>query len=82
MLTVKFVKYLDNRDDGPTPLEGICLRQAKAVHVIIEKDGRQVVQCGDAPGETFEATVGPGERCSYGIAYVMNDAGKTVETIR
>jgi hypothetical protein len=81
MLTVKFVKYLD-QGDGPVATEAVCLRQATAVHVTIEKDGRQAVQCGDAPGETFEVTVGGGEHCSYNVAYVMNDAGRTVETIR
>lgn len=81
MLTVKFVKYLD-QGDGPVATEAICLRQASAVHVTVDKDGRQSVQCGEAPGETFEHTVGGGEHCVYNVAYVMNDAGKTVETIR
>lgn len=83
MLTVKFVKYDRTAPQkGPASVQAINVRQAAAVHLVIEKDGRQAVQCGDAPGETYAATVGPGADCAYDVAYVMNDAGRTVETIR
>lgn len=81
MLTVKFMKYNRSEENVPNSVAGICVREAPAVHVVIEADGRQVVQCGDAPGETFEATVGEG-MCAYHVAYVMNEAGRTIETIR
>lgn len=81
MLTVKFMKYNRNETDVPNSVAAICVREAEAVHLIIGADGRQVVQCGDAPGMTFEATVGEGV-CAYHVAYIMNEAGRTVETIR
>jgi hypothetical protein len=81
MLTVKFMKYDENDGFQPTHTTGLCIRHATAVHVRYEANGRAVVQCGDAPGETFELTVGEKE-CAYNVAYVMNDAGKTVDTIR
>jgi len=80
MLTVKFMKYDRSHSDVPNPLEEILIREATAVHVRREKDGRKVVQCGDAPGETFDITVGE-DMCAYNVAYVMNDLGRTVETI-
>lgn len=83
MLTVKFVKYGPGvADQAPAPLEAISIRQAASVHLRFEKDGRQVLQCGDAPGETWEATVGLRNDCRYTLAYIMNEAGKTVDTIR
>ena len=81
MLTIKFVKW-DAREDRPAGAESISFRQAKSVHVRYEDDGRTVLQCDDAPDETFEATVGAWEVCSYSVAYVMNNAGRTVDTIR
>ena len=81
MLTVKFLKYGPEAADRPTYTDAICVRTAKSVHVRYEADLRAVVQLGDAPGETFELTVGAKE-CAYSVAYVMNEAGKTVETIR
>lgn len=81
MLTIKFMKYGDAQPEHrPAFTQGICIRHANAVHVRYEADLRAVVQCGDAPGETFETTVGPD--CSYSVAYVMNEAGRTVDTIR
>lgn len=81
MLTVKFMKYGPSGDGNPTYTEGVCVREAKAVHIRHEADLRTVVQLGDAPGETFEVTVGESE-CMYSVAYVMNEAGRTIETIR
>lgn len=82
MLTVKFMKYGSGESDKPSFTEGICIRQTPAVHIRYEADLRCVVQCGDAPGNTFEATVGDRPDCAYNVAYVMNDSGRTVDTIR
>jgi hypothetical protein len=57
------------------------VREAKTVHIRHEADLRTVVQLGDAPGESFEATVGA-EQCMYSVAYIMNEAGRTIETVR
>ena len=82
MLTVKFMKYGSCSDEQPSHTEGICVRECNAVHVRYEeRRSRAVVQCGDAPGDTFEVTVGEDE-AAYNVAYVMNEAGRTVETIR
>jgi hypothetical protein len=70
------------RDGGPESTTGTSLRESQTVHVRYEKDGRTVLQLGDAPGETFETTIGERPDCSYRVAYVMNEQGKTVETIR
>ena len=88
MLTVKFMKHAPEHEQQPTHTEAVCVRGAKSVHVRYEAyhdpsdtPPRAVVQCGDAPGETYEATVGP-KNCSFSVAYIMNEAGRTVETIR
>jgi hypothetical protein len=83
MLTVKLMKFEANADPGrPASTDGICVRECKAAHVRYEVDGRKVLQLGDAPGETMEVTVGERIDCSYTVAYIMNEAGRTVETIR
>lgn len=83
MFTVKLMKYEYLHGDGaPASTTGISVREANAVHLTFDKDGRQVLQLGDAPGETMEVTVGSREDCSYSVAYIMNAGGKTVETIR
>jgi hypothetical protein len=81
MLTVKFFKYERSEENVPNATAGICVREAEAIHVRYEADMRAVVQCGDAPGETFEATVGE-VNCAYQVAYIMNEAGRTIETVR
>lgn len=82
MLTVKFMKYGPSSTDQPTHTEGVCVREGASVHIRYEADGRAVLQIGDAPGDTFEATVGDRTDCQYHVAYVMNEAGRTVETLR
>jgi hypothetical protein len=86
MFTVKLMKYdyASSLDGVPSPASttGISVREANAVHLRIEKDGRQVLQLGDAPGDTMEVTIGSREDCAYNLAYIMNAAGKTVETVR
>lgn len=81
MLTVKFMKYGPAFEQQPTHTEAICIREAAAVHVRYGADGRAVVQCNDAPGETYEVTVGDKES-SFNVAYIMNKEGRTVETVR
>jgi hypothetical protein len=86
MFTIKLIKYESNKSVNgtqvPSSTKGISVREANSVHLIIEEDGRQVLQLGDAPGETMEVTVGSRQDCSYSVAFIMNASGKTVETIR
>jgi hypothetical protein len=81
MLTVKLMKYVPS-DGKPSFTEGVTVRECKAAHVRYEADLRCVLQLGDAPGETMEVTVGDRPDCAYSVAYIMNEAGRTVETIR
>lgn len=83
MLTVRLVKYGPHSTNEPTRTEMYSVREANAIHVRREADGRQVLQLGDAPGETQDVTVGMDRTdCSYDIAYVMNSTGKTVDKIQ
>jgi hypothetical protein len=82
MLTVKLIKYRSNGPSTPSSTEGVSIRECNATHVKYEEDLRCVLQLGDAPGETMEVTVGDRADCSYTVAYIMNEAGRTVETIR
>ena len=83
MFIVKLMKYEPTASEKvPSATAVISIREAIAVHVRYETDLRAVLQLGDAPGETFEVTVGDRPDCSYNIAYIMNAQGKTVETIR
>jgi hypothetical protein len=82
MLTIKLVKYEEAcSNNAPAYTEAVCVREAKAVYVTMLPDLRAMVQCGDAPGDTFEVTVGKKD-CSYNVAYIMNEHGRTIETIR
>ena len=81
MLTVKLMKY-GPTNDKPSFTEGVSIRECKTAHVRYEADMRCVLQLGDAPGETMEVTIGERADCSYNVAYIMNDAGRTVETVR
>jgi len=89
MLTVRLVKYgsdptADSR--APTHTEAYAIREAEAVYVNYENDGRCVVQLGEpgAPGaaQPERVTVGGGQHCQYSVAYVMNQAGRTVDKIQ
>lgn len=83
MLIVKLMKYeATEPETAPSATAGISIREANAVHVRYEADLRTVLQLGDAPGETFEVTIGNRPDCAYSVAYIMNASGKTVETIR
>jgi hypothetical protein len=82
MFTVRLVQYAENVAGQPTATAGYSIREAKTVHVRYEPDMRAVLQLGDAPGETDEFTIGSAPNCAYNVAYVMNERGKTVDTIR
>jgi len=83
MLTVRLEKFGPHSTDAPTPTELYSVREANAIHVRVEADGRKVIQLGDAPGETHEVTVGMDRTdCAYHVAYVMNASGKTVDKIQ
>lgn len=85
MLTVKFMKFnvpegtgSTDGSDLPSFTDGVMVRECKSIHLSFE-DCVTKVQLNDAPGDTFETTVGPS--CPYQRAYVMNGGGQTVETI-
>lgn len=82
MLTVKLLKFGPGEDLEPSYTEAISVHECKAVHTRFETGGRCVLQLGNAPGETMEVTIGRRSDCSYSVAYVMNEAGRTIETIR
>ncbi len=86
MLTVKLLKYSvdDPATPGPAYLMSTCVRPAKAVHVRRELGlgSRSVMQLGDAPDDTVEVTIGDSTDCQFSVAYIMNEQGRTVETIR
>ncbi len=83
MFTVRLEKYAETKPGYPTATEVYSIREAKTVHVRYENN-RAVLQLNDAPGEdTTEITVGSlAADCSYNVAYIMNEQGKTVDTIR
>lgn len=88
MLTVKFMKYekqyvVEKCAFVPVLTEHVAIYSAPSVHLSFEKDGRQKVQLGDAPALTVEFTVGEQRKdTQYDVAYVMNENGKTIDTIR
>lgn len=71
---------------APMTTEAVVLHPAKAVFVeLSDKHGRQVVGVQNPVNDEIERfTIGSWERrdVMFNVAYVMNDAGKTVETIR
>lgn len=84
MLTVKLVKYDETPPTIPVPTktDAYSIREAASLHVRYEKDGRTVVQLGDAPGETQEFTIGSYRAdTAYSVAYVMNHTGRTIDKI-
>ena len=79
MLTIKLMKY------GPeglpftpaTYVQAIAMHSAKDVYLDYEKDGRAVLRFNDTA-----ITVGDRGDTSYDVAYILNETGKTVDTIR
>ena len=85
MLTVKFLKYGPADTDQPSYTESVVLRPADVVFVeCSDVHGRQVVGVQHPKtGEIDRYTIGTNRSdVMFNVAYVMNDAGKTVETIR
>jgi hypothetical protein len=95
MLTVKLMKFskptYSGSTDGPTTrdpgyTETIVVHPAEAVFVeCSDKHGRQVVGVqSPKSGEIERFTIGDAERddVMFNVAYVMNEAGRTVETVR
>lgn len=83
MFTVKFVTYDRPVAGVPASTRYFALRVAAAVYVEMEADGRQVVRLNGIPGATDEfERVTVGAVGDYDVAYIMNAAGKTVETVR
>lgn len=82
MFTIRLVKYSGREPGRPSETAAYSIREAKSVHVRYEPSHRAVLQLGDAPGVTDEFTVGEGPDCAYNVAYIMNEYGKTVDTLR
>lgn len=88
MFIVKLMKLEPYENGTPFMTTGISIREANAIHVRYEADSRTVLQIGDAPGapgtpnDAMEVTIGDRSDCAYSVAYIMNQQGKTVETIR
>jgi hypothetical protein len=80
MLTVKFMKY-GPENGTPSYTDSICIRTAESVHVKLEEDRSSTVTL-DSGGETIKITVGRWAACEYNVAYVTNETGRTVETIK
>jgi len=83
MLTVKFMKYERPFVDGrPSATKEVAVHEARSVHLRYES-GMQFLQLGNAPADTLELSIGQDrEDTSYDVAYIMNSAGKTIETVR
>lgn len=83
MLTVKFMTYNGPRR-RPTSTSECVLKCADEVYISFDKHGRTVVRIHTPKGVMDDYTVGSPERndVMFHACYVMNDAGKTVETIR
>ena len=79
MLTIKLMKYgPEGRATTPASfVQAIAMHSAKDVYLDYEKDGRAVLRFND-----MEVTVGDTGDVSYDVAYILNEAGKTVDTIR
>lgn len=84
MLTIKFLKYgeLDKDSGKPTYTESVFVRSATDVKIVYEKDNNPNVILSDIHGLKDEYKLGRAIDCYYEVAYIMNEAGKTVETIR
>jgi hypothetical protein len=85
MLTVKFLKYGRDKNslDKPSYTKSSMIRETKEVHIVLEG----FFPCTsltliNPAGEELAYLVGPGDDTEWSVAYVMNESGKTVETIR
>lgn len=84
MFTVKLMKYVTGEGQIPTCTELQVMRGAEVVYTEFDKHGRTVLRLHDSKGQEEAITIGAAERddVMFNAAYVMNDAGKTVDTIR
>ena len=80
MFTIKLLRYGPQHSDCPMYTEYLVLRYATAVHVRYVEGLKALLQLGDAPSDTTEVSVGPD--AEFSVAYIMNEAGRTVETVR
>lgn len=78
MLTVKFMKYTSPEKSA---VEQILVVSAKSVAIEYERELRTIVKTEAPQGEWIEVSVGE-DGCAWHRAYVMNELGRTVETIR
>jgi hypothetical protein len=76
LLTVKFLKRAPRGNTATDVPANVVLYSAAAVHVDFEMDESAVVRFNDQA-----ITVGPNGD-TYDECYVMNELGKTVESIR
>lgn len=85
MLTVKFMKYgPQDPANAPTYTESEVIHSAKVVYIEFDKHQRTVLKLENPQGEQESFTVGETGRndVMFNTVYVMNEAGRTVETIR
>lgn len=94
MLTLKLMKYEKPTYSGgtgmPTTRDPVCteavvIHSTRAVYISFEKKtSRTLVTMDGISGDQHVFTLGDAERddVMFNAAYVMNEAGKTVETIR
>lgn len=80
MLTVKFMKYGPAEAEKPSYTAEISVVSAHRVHAEFKGLGTEVT-VEQLSGQCDVVLVGQGD-CQWNAAYVMNEAGKTVETIR
>lgn len=80
MLTIKLMKYGPEGRGAETPgtyVQSIAMHSAKDVYLNYEKGGQAVLSWDEA-----SITVGNEGHCTFDVAYIMNESGKTVDTIR
>lgn len=83
MLTVKFYKY-QGEPGHPSSTSSLVIHPAKMVYIEYDKHNRSVVGIITPAGEREDFTVGETGRddVMFNTAYIMNEAGKTVEALR
>lgn len=86
MLTIKLMKY-GPKGKAETPntyTEAIAMHAAKDVYLQYEDGGRAVLYWVTTEGEerVGGVTVGQFGETSYDAAYILNEHGRTIDTIR
>lgn len=80
MLTIKLMKYGPEGRGADVPgtyVRSIAMHSAKDVYLNYDADGRAVLSWDETA-----ITVGNQGHCAFDVAYIMNETGKTVDTIR